>query len=236
MHFFFVECIDNIKVDYRMSKKLVTRNSLSDQATDIIKESILSLEIQPGSRLIVDNLAEMYNISRTPVREALKNLTVQGLVTYNGIVYRVTKLTRNNVIELYSVREALEVLAAAQAAEKITPLQLKKLEQINSNYDLKLSQRKLIDLDMDFHQLILDASQNTILQSMLKTISEQILLLRRWLFQDQSRKSIEEDTIHEHSEIVQSISNHDAALAAQLMRSHLNFARTRLLELMDGQS
>ena len=219
-----------------MSKKLVTRNSLSDQATDIIKESILSLEIQPGSRLIVDNLAEMYNISRTPVREALKNLTVQGLVTYNGIVYRVTKLTRNNVIELYSVREALEVLAAAQAAEKITPLQLKKLEQINSNYDLKLSQRKLIDLDMDFHQLILDASQNTILQSMLKTISEQILLLRRWLFQDQSRKSIEEDTIHEHSEIVQSISNHDAALAAQLMRSHLNFARTRLLELMDGQS
>jgi DNA-binding GntR family transcriptional regulator len=140
------------------------------------------------------------------------------------------------VIELYSVREALEVLAAAQAAEKITSLQLKKLEQINSNYDLRLSQRKLIDLDMDFHQLILDASQNTILQSMLKTISEQILLLRRWLFQDQSRKSIEEDTIHEHSEIVQSISNHDAALAAQLMRSHLNFARTRLLELMDGQS
>jgi DNA-binding GntR family transcriptional regulator len=219
-----------------MPKKIVTRNSLSDQATDIIKESILSLEIQPGSRLIVDNLAEMYNISRTPVREALKNLSVQGLVTYNGIVYRVTKLTRNNVLELYSVREALEVLAAAQAASKITPTQLKKLEQLNSNYDLKLSQRKLIDLDMEFHQLIQEASHNTILQSMLKTISEQILLLRRWLFQDQSRKSIEEDTIHEHSEIVRSISNHDAALAAQVMRRHLEFAQTRLLDLMDGQS
>ena len=216
-----------------MPKKIVRRNSLSDQATDILRESILSLEIEPGERLIVDNLAEKFNISRTPIREALRNLTVQGLISYNGIVYRVTRLTREDIIELYSVREALEVLAAAQAAQKATASQLRKLEQNNSNYDLKLSQRKLIDLDMEFHQIIQEASRNTRLQAMLKTISEQILLVRRWLFQDQSRKSIEEDTINEHSAIVQSIADHDSEKAAELMKYHLSRGKQRLLTLLD---
>ncbi|MFA7124739.1 MAG: GntR family transcriptional regulator [Sphaerochaetaceae bacterium] len=216
-----------------MPKKIVRRSSLSDQATDILRESILSLEIEPGERLIVDNLAEKFNISRTPIREALRNLTVQGLISYNGIVYRVTRLTREDIIELYSVREALEVLAAAQAAEKATATQLRKLEQINGNYDLKLSQRKLIDLDMEFHQMIQEASRNTRLQAMLKTISEQILLVRRWLFQDQSRKSIEGDTINEHSAIVQSIADHEPEKAAELMKYHLTRGKQRLLTLLD---
>jgi DNA-binding GntR family transcriptional regulator len=214
-------------------KKIVKRNSLSDQATDILKESILSLEIEPGERLIVDDLAEKIHISRTPIREALKNLSVQGLVSYNGIIYRVTRLTREDIIELYSVRIALEVLAAAQAAEKASPSQIKKLEQLNNNYDLKLSQRKLIDLDMEFHQTIQEISQNSRLQSMLKMISEQILLVRRWLFQDQSKKSIEEDTIHEHSAIVQSIADHDTEKASELMKYHLMRANQRLLKLLE---
>jgi DNA-binding GntR family transcriptional regulator len=214
-------------------KKIVRRSSLSDQATDILRESILSLEIEPGERLIVDDLAEKFNISRTPIREALRNLTVQGLISYNGIIYRVTRLTREDVIELYSVREALEVLAASQAAEKATASQIKKLEQINNNYDLKLSQRKLIDLDLEFHQMIQETSRNVRLQSMLKTISEQILLVRRWLFQDQSRKSIEEDTIQEHTAIMRSIANHDSVKAAELMKLHLTRGKQRLLTLLD---
>lgn len=216
-----------------MPKKIVRRSSLSDQATDILRESILSLEIEPGERLIVDDLAEKFNISRTPIREALKNLTVQGLISYNGIIYRVTRLTREDVIELYSVREALEVLAASQAAEKATASQIKKLEQINNNYDLKLSQRKLIDLDLEFHQIIQEASRNVRLQSMLKTISEQILLVRRWLYRDQSRKSTEEDTIQEHTAIMRSIAEHDSAKAAELMKLHLTRGKQRLLTLLD---
>ena len=215
-----------------MPKNIVKRNSLSEQAAQFLKDSILSLEVEPEARLIVDDLAEKYHISRTPIREALKDLASQGLVSYNGIVYRVTKLTKVEIIELYSVREVLEVLAASQAAVKISPSELKKIVQLNNSYDLHCTQKQLIDLDIEFHQLIQNASHNTHLQAMLRIISEQILLVRRWLFKDQSNKSIEEDTIKEHSSLVESIAQHDSAMAAKHMQHHITQSQNRLMAIV----
>lgn len=217
-----------------MPRKTVQRSSLSDQATELLKEAILTLEIEPGERLIVDDLAEMFKISRTPIREALRNLSARGLIDYNGIIYKVSKFSRNDVVELYSVRIVLEVLAAEQAAERITAAQIKRLEQNHEQYKLEQPQATLIELDAQFHTMILNASRNQRLQHIQTTLSEQILFLRRWLFQGQSKKSIETDTIIEHADILEAISNHDSAKAGELMRIHLQKAQRRLISILDG--
>ncbi|MBC7294664.1 MAG: GntR family transcriptional regulator, partial [Thermoleophilia bacterium] len=69
----------------------IIRQSLSQQAGEAIKKRILSLDLPPGTRLVVDTLAEELGVSRTPVREALRELVSQGLVTYDGNSYTVTR-------------------------------------------------------------------------------------------------------------------------------------------------
>jgi DNA-binding GntR family transcriptional regulator len=157
------------------------RQSLSQQAGEAIKRRILSLDLPPGTRLVVDVLAEEMGVSRTPVREALRELVSQGLVTYDGNSYTVTRYTRRDVEEIFAIRRALEVLAARQAAERISPQALQELRALCEEGVRRLRERDakfLVEMDSRFHEIIAEQSGNTRLQSMLASLRDQAWLIR----------------------------------------------------------
>ena len=163
----------------------IIRQSLSEQAADAIKSRILSLDFPPGMRLVVDSLAEELGVSRTPVREGLKALVSQGIVTYNGNSYAVTAYSRQDVENLFAIRRALEALAAFQAAQRMPAKALDDLrslcEEGKQHIDAEDTEL-LITLDLRFHELIADGSGNERLVRLLDNLREQSWLIRRWGF------------------------------------------------------
>jgi DNA-binding GntR family transcriptional regulator len=209
------------------------RQSLSQQAGEAIKRRILSLDLPPGTRLVVDVLAEEMGVSRTPVREALRELVSQGLVTYDGNSYTVTRYTRRDVEEIFAIRRALEVLAARQAAERISPQALQELRALCEEGVRRLRERDakfLVEMDSRFHEIIAEQSGNTRLQSMLASLRDQAWLIRRWGFMNRLAEYVETVTVAEHLAILERLEAHDPDGAAALMEEHLLRGEQRTLE------
>ncbi len=212
-----------------MAIKTIIRQSISDQMLKLIKASIFSLDFPPGTRLIVDAIAEQFNSSRTPVREALKKLVEQGLIEYNGIGYRVISLSPEDINEIYSLRAPLEMLAVQQATERITPTELIELQQNTIDFLQCEPALESIFLDIDFHLLIAKASHNKRLESILLSLMDQHLLINRWLYNHKPATDMKKTTIEEHLKILKMIKAGNIQGAVVAMEQHLKAAEVRAI-------
>ncbi len=211
----------------------IQRISLSQQVIDRIKEQILNLDLPPGSRLVVDTLAEELGVSRTPVREGLKELTVRGLITYDGKSYVVTTYVRQDIEELFTLRRTLEIVAASSAALKINKENTETLRRLLKESDEFYRQKdteELISSDIRFHEYIAAWSENRRLGQLLDVLQDQTWHVRRWLFLPELVEYVESRTIDEHSKILKCIENHDCEGAGNLMDEHLRRGEQRTLE------
>jgi DNA-binding GntR family transcriptional regulator len=211
----------------------IVRHSLSQQAAEAIKARIYALDLPPGVRLVVDNLAENLGVSRTPVREALQQLVSEGLVRYDGNSYFVTSYGRKDVEELFAIRRALEALAAGQAAERISPQALFELRQLCDEGVERMAAgdtEALISLDVKFHGAISQESGNERLQGLLESMREQSWLIRRWGFLHRLVEYVEAMTLEEHRAIIERLAERDSAGASRLMEEHLRKGQDRTLE------
>lgn len=228
------------------SKPSIRRSkSLYEQVYDALRVAILAGELQAGERLVETQLAEWLQVSRTPLREALRQLQQEGLVTadVNGGL-RVTTLTPTEAIELYDCRLALEGLAAAGACTQATPEQLRQIEAyvlqaeaVGQQGAQSVSCQQLLELDYQFHRKIAESSGNRRLVSLLDTLFNAMALLR---IQTLKRNPKVLDIQREHRQIYEAILTGNPEVARDAISSHLLASKARVVmeieESMQGSA
>lgn len=215
--------------------KLDEYKPLRDVVFESMREGIIKQILKPGERLMEIQLAEEMGVSRTPVREAIRKLELEGFVV---IVPRkgayVASISLNDIHEVYEIRAALETLAAGLAAERATSEDIEAMEKCLHRESLSLNSSDVIasvDADVGLHDLIYRASKNSRLLATLNNLREQIYRTRvRSLFLPGRRKQSHE----EHTRIVEAISSHDVSQAQKLLQAHIEHAEGATIEFLKG--
>ena len=202
-------------------KPFATRPSLNAQVYEILKKSILSLELQPGTVLSIGDLADQFEISRTPVRDALLLLEKDELVTlipHKGA--RVTEITAKDVREMYELHIALECYALRAVAPTLTPQDFDRLDQIIQASRQALDGQQYLlasDLGREFHDLFVQKLSNRRLTSYLQNLDILYTRLRHYsaLMPGRLEKSYEQ-----HLAILRALKEGDKERAVDAMTDH----------------
>lgn len=186
-----------------------------------VKKNIMSGELQPGTHLIIKQLATKYGISDIPVREALKELNVEGLVeTIPHVGSRVANISLKNIADMLVMREYLEPFAAELAADHADDQVIEKLEVIYQAMQDAFQANDIEEygkLNKNFHYIIIQASENQIL---IHTILDLIESEKRMRKVFQIFPDILENSCREHGEMIQLIKEHKKLAMKQLMYEH----------------
>ncbi|MDR7522695.1 MAG: GntR family transcriptional regulator [Armatimonadota bacterium] len=222
-----------------MSDLLVTENvPTRDLVLRKLRDAILSGRFQPGQRLLERELVEQMGVSRTPIREAMRKLELEGLVTttpYKGPV--VTTPTLEDAQALFEVRAALEGQAVALFTRRANGVALERLRACVSQAERGLLRRHLREVlaaNNAFHDAIAAGCGNALLESMLANLRARIVLLR---VESLSFPGRPPHSVAEHRAIVRRIARRDAAGAKRLMEAHIMHAwRAARAQLAPGRS
>jgi DNA-binding GntR family transcriptional regulator len=186
-----------------------------------IKDAIINGELEPGYKLTEAKIAERLQSSRTPVREALRKLEIEGLVVcFPAQGAEVAPLNHDSMVHLYECRAVLEGLAAKKAVETITDQELTGLEEsifLTRQYFLVGQLEKVVAKNTLFHDIIIQSSGNTSLIMMMDQVRTQILRFRKLTSNIGFRASFAD----EHEEIYQALSRKDGERAEMLMKQHV---------------
>jgi DNA-binding GntR family transcriptional regulator len=211
------------------------QESRADQVYDRILQAVRSGRYQPGERLREAEVASWLEVSRTPVREALRRLESDGLLTFEswrGVV--VSDLNRQQISELYAMREVLEGAAARMAARHIDEAEIELLGLLMEQSEAAVDDsQRLAKLNRKLHQTIYAAAHNQYLSQTLKQQENAIALLRGTTFELPGRA---ETAASEHRAIVNAICNRDADAAESTARIHIaNAQRARLRLILENE-
>ena len=204
---------------------------LRELVLDAIREAIINGTLKPRERLMEIQLAEELGVSRTPVREALRKLELEGfivMVPRKGAY--VADISFKDIADVFEIRAALEALAAGLAAERITGEELEEMERLVAekaeaiaNQDME----KLIKVDTMFHEAIYKASRNQRLTSIISNLREQIQRYRTTSLAYPGRM---QRSLEEHRSIVEAIQSRDSQIAQQVAREHIENAENSIIE------
>lgn len=202
--------------------ELSDRYSLRGKVFDEIREGILSGKYKQQEELKEIALAEELGVSRTPVREALRQLELEGLVKIipNKGAY-VIGLTERDIRDIYAVRSELEGLCARWATEHITEEQKKELSEnveLSEFYASKGNFTQLCELDSRFHEILYQASESRIMEHMMLKFHHYVERVRRMSFATDGRA---ENSNREHRMILNAIEERDPDRAAELAHQHM---------------
>jgi DNA-binding GntR family transcriptional regulator len=225
--------------------------SLAEKSYDYIRQKLSGGEFQPGKRLVNRTLADEIGVSVIPVREAIHRLASEGLVDHvPGAGAFVRKPDRQDLDNLYVLRDALESCAAAEAARYITAEQLEELEdilerakqttrQIQKQPKLHSNKRLLdrwLDDEQQFHELLIEASRNPLLA---KVVDEHRAISN--VFESQRNDprlltaEVAKETCKSKAELLQSLRDNDPALARQLMSDQIQRGRKMVIAYLKRQ-
>jgi DNA-binding GntR family transcriptional regulator len=200
--------------------RIVKQESLHLQAYSILKQGILEGEFRPAERIVESKVANRLGISRGPIREAIRMLIQDGLLTYNNGYVRVYQPTIQDVIDVFQCRESLEALAISLAIHHITDEEKAQLKQnLQATYQA-YQQEKTIELgklDQEFHDIIIDASQNKQLVELLEVIRTKIHYMRICMVKGEFYPSF----VREHEQLVQLLVKGSKEEAINLMKKHI---------------
>lgn len=208
---------------------------LGDRVYRQLKALILQYEFRPGHRLVTHDLAQRFEVSRTPVNQALARLEHEGYVTSRpNRGFQIAEIEPREADELFGLREALEAYAVELAAQRQTPAQMRDLRARMQDYAAlgrqPLSRQKFL-LDRALHLAIADMAGNARLRDMLDQVFERIILKRK-IEGLVSRGMV---TVREHQDIYDAISARDATLAVRRMREHIRHSCGNLLRHLEGR-
>lgn len=211
----------------------VSKDTLSDKAYLIIKEAIVSNQYKPGDLLIEENLAEQLAISRTPIRDALKKLQYEKIITVNANKKLVvSSVTKEDIEAVTPVRENLEILAVQMLSghmDKIRKKQLKKLcqkcETIAKN-GIEGSELEYLEADRAFHLYLAECTDNNFLYDMLESVH---LVTKRYHILAGTINSHMAEAVSEHNKILECILDDNYSGAVDAMREHIDGVGARML-------
>ncbi|MCG8402432.1 MAG: GntR family transcriptional regulator [Firmicutes bacterium] len=210
--------------------KLDNYKPLREIVFESLREAIIQGRLKPGERLMEIQLAEEMGVSRTPVREAIRKLELEGFVVMlprKGAY--VASFSVKDIVDIFEVRAALEGLAAGLAAERATPEELEEMERaVLQIYEVSNGQNLgvLVEKDTNFHELIYKSSRNQRLVQIVTHLKEQIQRFRTTSLAVPGRGK---HTVEEHKSIIEAISERNIELAASLAREHIENAEQLLL-------
>lgn len=201
---------------------LDSSKTLQIQVYEYLHDKIVNGRLEPGVRVVEQQISEETGISRSPIREAIKQLKSDGLVISHprgGV--RIFRPTSDDFKYLYECRLSLEPLAASLAAQRSTDTQftelnelLKKMKNIIETQDLKRMKKS----SRTFHDLILESSGNPFLIKMMNQLHSLILFYQNIILMKSNRM---EEGFYEHEAICMDILNRDAEAAEKHMRDHI---------------
>lgn len=203
----------------------------------VIREAIVEGTLAPGQHLAEQQLAQELGVSRTPVREALRRLALEGFVV---MVPRrgtyVAGMSLKDMNDVFELRMALEGLAAYLAAQRITPQEQTVLKETLEQLEVATAaddKDQIISTDTRFHAVIYTASRNRRLMQIVGNLSDQIQSFRlQSLFAPGRLK----DTMREHRRIVSAIERRDSQMARKLAEEHIRQAEVSLLKSREKTS
>jgi DNA-binding GntR family transcriptional regulator len=216
-------------------QKEVSDHSLRGRVFHKIREDILEGKYAAGEPLTEVAISQNLGVSRTPVREALKQLELEGLVTSipnKGTV--VSGISKQDIIDIYEIRSLIEGLAARWAATKITDEQLKQLEEIielTEFYTEKNNMEHLHELDTQFHEVIYEASNSKPLKHILSDFHHyaQRVRMQSIATPGRAKKSTEE-----HKAILEAIKNRNPEEAERLTNLHVKNVKENMMKYLKG--
>ncbi|MBP7254194.1 MAG: GntR family transcriptional regulator [Negativicutes bacterium] len=213
--------------------RLDSYQPLREVVCETLREAIRSGVLKPGERLMEIQLADELGVSRTPVREAMRKLELEGYVimlprrgTY------VANISIRDINEVFEIRTTLDALASGLAAERITEEELEQLERllvsIGENIETR-NMKKVVEDDMEFHDILYKASRNQRLVGIISNLREQMTRFRSMSMSYPGRLK---KTLEEHSRLVEAIAQRDVELAQKLAVEHMeNSEQTLLIDM-----
>ena len=196
---------------------------LRDLVFNTLRQAILTGELKPGERLMEIHLADKLGVSRTPIREAIRKLELEGLVTMiprrGAEVAQITEKSMNDVLE---IRRTLDALCAELACDRITEEGLKALAQACDDFEqcvIGKDTRRIAQADVALHDIILQATGNPRLIQMANNLAEQMYRYRFEYIKDSSQHG---RLVAEHRIIYQSILSKDRDSAAAAAKNHID--------------
>ena len=196
---------------------------LRDVVFNTLRQAILRGELKPGERLMELKLANKLGVSRTPIREAIRKLELEGLVIMcprKGA--EVAEITEDALRDVLEVRGALEELAMALACERIEKPDIIKLKRAAENFSAVLTNddiTKIAEADVAFHDIIYMATKNKRLIQLLNNIREQMY---RYRVEHLKRKECYAQLVREHKEMIVAIEEGNKELAVEITRNHIS--------------
>jgi DNA-binding GntR family transcriptional regulator len=197
-----------------------------------LKEQIISGAIAPNTRLVELAIADEFEVSRTPVREALTRLTAENLVLADparGIVVHAPDPAA--IEDVFVVREVLDGLATRLAAYRITPTEVSRLQVILESMQEAIEadrREQVVTANMRFHDVIYGAAGNDMLERIARDLRD---FVRRFTTLPFASPERVEDVLKEHMAILNALKNHDPEAAERASRAHLGAAREYLVRL-----
>ncbi|MEC1549145.1 GntR family transcriptional regulator [Bacillus rugosus] len=194
------------------------RQTAKTIALEQIQKWIVEGILGPGEKINDDELAKALGVSRTPVREALQLLAVQGFVEMSpGKETRISQIEKNDVFKVYPPMAALQSTAAELAIENIQSSHLEEMASINQQMKAAINRNEIYEvlgLDKAFHDVMIDAANNEYIRNFTSVLHMHILRLE-YLFFKSPQNSIEE-----HEQIIQACKEKDRKKAAELTYSN----------------
>ncbi len=217
----------------RFSKgKIVSHFTLRERIADAIRDEIIRGRLKAGERVSEPEVSSRYGISRTPVREAFRQLAAEGflwLTPRRGA--RVTHLTEKDVSEFYDLKSVLEGYAARLAVDKLQEKDFQKMEQLNDQMERchqKGDLKKIAKIHMDFHNIFLEAAGNEQLCSMIGQLANKFQ--RFTILLALSGKNPE--AVSQHREIIGAFRARDAGHAEELVRANALLGKELMICLL----
>ncbi len=204
---------------------------LREVVAETLRHAIQEGVLAPGERLMEIHLADELGVSRTPIREAIRELEADGFVVMiprRGTY--VADISLKDISQVFEIRSALEELAASLAAERITDAELEELERLLRDIRVHMDEQDfdaIIAADVQFHQVLYEASRNTRLIEIINNLRDQILRFRSVSLHYPGRL---EETWEEHCKLVEAIAMHNASRAMKIAAVHMENSEKTLLK------
>ena len=199
------------------------RVTIKEKTLSQLQKWIIDGTLKPSEKLNDAELADALGVSRTPVREALQLLEVQGFIEMHpGKDTRVITIQKEDIFKLYPPLATLQSLAAEIAAAVITPKEIERLQEINDKFTEAVNKKEAfnaMEIDEQFHNFIVDIANNSYIESFTATLQMHIRRFK-FVFLQQLDKSLTKTSIEEHEAMIAAFQRKDKDTAAEIMKQN----------------
>ncbi|MEL7606323.1 GntR family transcriptional regulator [Sedimentibacter saalensis] len=218
-----------------MDNEVIKLPTIKEQVYKIIKDKIIAGEIKPGEWLQESKLAKILNVSRSPVREALKELVGEGLlenIPNKGVFVKI--LSKKDIYNIFEFREVMEKFAIEKSVEVATEEDFEMLDKIYAKLKKKYDKndvKEYCKLDAELHNMLFTISRNEIISNMVNNVNP---LLQPFRTISLSRDGRFKESLEEHRGLVEGIKERNFEKAWKYNNIHLKLARDVIIEYLDS--